>query len=67
MPDELAQAIRPPLCVGRQQDFGVRIGPKVHAFSLKLLAQLDVIVQLAVENDVVAAVGGGHRLPGVVA
>jgi hypothetical protein len=45
-----------------KKDFGVAVRAKHEAFRLELAPQLAIVVDLAVERDPVAAVGGRHRL-----
>ena len=48
-----------------KEDLGVAVGSELHAvLSLELLAQFEVVVDLAVEDQRVAAVGRHHRLIG---
>ena len=59
---EPAQAFRAPLSVGREQDFGVAGGAEAVAGGPQLLPQLDVVVDLAVEDDDKLAILRAHRL-----
>ena len=46
----------------RQDRFGVAVAPEGVARRLKLAAQLEMVVDLAVEDDRIASVGRLHRL-----
>ncbi len=59
---ESRQGVQPPLTVSFQQDLGIAASAKDSAEFLKFRAQRLEIVNLAVENYAVAAVGGMHRL-----
>ena len=59
---EPVQAVPPPLGVGVEEHLGVGAGVKGMAGGLELGAQLAVVVDLAVVDDPVAAVGRAHRL-----
>src|SRR5207244_13596032 len=59
---EAAEAFRAPLSVGREQDFGVAGGAEAVAGGPQLLPQLDVVVDLAVEDDDKLAILRAHRL-----
>ena len=48
----------------RQQDFGVGRGAEGNAINLQRPAQFAEVVNLAVEDDGVAPIGGHHRLVG---
>ena len=48
--------------VGLEQDLGVAARSQHHALLPQFGAQLDIVVDLAVEDHPVAAVGGPHRL-----
>src|SRR5262249_55602996 len=56
------QAVRAPTGEGPEKHFGVRLRTKLDTFAFKLLAQLNVVVDLAVVSDRVPPVGRRHRL-----
>ena len=60
--DEPVERRLAPLRVGSQQHLGIGVGAETVPGRLKLVAQLEVVVDLAVVDDPVAAVGVGHRL-----
>ena len=55
--DEPVERRLAPLRVGGKQNFGVRLGTEAMARRGKLVAQLEVIVDLAIKGEPVAAVG----------
>ena len=55
-------AVRPPLLPRRQNDLAIAVSMKLRAAAAQLFTQLAVIVDLAVEHQHRAAIGGGHRL-----
>ncbi|MCX5682226.1 MAG: hypothetical protein NT049_00875 [Planctomycetota bacterium] len=59
---EAVEALLAPLLVGMEDDLGVGPGAKRVAEMPQFLGQLDVIVNLAVEDDVERPVFVGHRL-----
>src|SRR4029077_7415114 len=61
-PVQAVQAVRAPVPIGREQDFGVAGGAETVSRSPQLVAQLDVVVDLTVEDDDELAVIGGHWL-----
>ena len=59
---EAAQRIRPPRDQRLQRHFGVTAGLELHAAAGQFAAQLTKVVDLAIEDDRVAAIFGHHRL-----
>ena len=59
---ELADAVEAMGAVQLEYDFGVGRRAKTHAAPLEFIAQLDVIENLAVEDNGVPHVGTAHRL-----
>src|SRR5262249_53012075 len=59
---EAQQHVLAPVAPCRQDHLGVGLGLEFFADRLELLAQLEEIVDLAVVDDDMTAVGGGHRL-----
>src|SRR5207244_12144905 len=53
---------RAPVSVGRQQDFRVAARPEAIPGGPQLVAQLDVVVDLAIEDDDELAILRAHRL-----
>ena len=45
-----------------QEDLGVGVRGKAPPALFQLFAQLAVVIDLAVENDLIPAIGAGHRL-----
>ena len=62
-PVEPPDTRRPPLLVGMNNDLGVGPGPELVTGFLQLVAQLDEIVDLAVEHDLNRSVFIANRLP----
>ena len=61
-PPQRVHHLFPALGVEMQQHLGVGVRAENAAPALELAAQLAVVVDLAVERDAEAPVGGGHRL-----
>ena len=61
---EAQLALRAPLRIGGEDDLAVGVGDKTVAEAAQLLAQLEIVVDLAVIGQPVAPFGIGHRLPG---
>src|SRR5438876_3982107 len=61
-PVQLGKAFRAPVAVRREQDFGVAGGAETESGGPQLVAQLDVVVDLPVEDDDELAVLGRHGL-----
>src|SRR5690606_13591891 len=59
---QLGEHALPPLAVGGEQPFGDRARAKGASARLELFAELDVVVDLPVEDDGVAALGIDHGL-----
>ena len=62
MPRSRLRAVGAPLFVGVDDGFGVGVGAEEVAARDELAAQLDVVVDLAVEDDPDGLVLVGHRL-----
>ena len=61
-PAQTANHGRAVLAVQVQEDLGIRVRAKEHAFALQLFTQDEVIVDFAVEGDDLCAVHSVHRL-----
>ena len=61
--ETLDRTLEAPLGNRRQHDLGIRASPETMAPGVKLLTQLQKIVDLSVVGDDVAAIGRPHRLP----
>src|SRR5262249_38885760 len=61
--DQARQAVGPPVHVSVQQHLGVRLRLEAAARAEQLIAQLEVVVDLAVVSDGVLTIRGSHRLP----
>ena len=60
--DQAVQSLGAPAGDCLEQHFGITMRPEGAALLLQLLSQLEVIVDLAVEDQVIPAVGGAHGL-----
>ena len=64
--EEAMKAVFAPLPIGREQDLAVGVRRELVPFGPQLVPQLEVVVDLAVEDEMVAAGCVGHRLqPGL--
>ena len=61
-PAQALEAGLAPFCVGREQHLAVGVGGEGAALAAQLVAQLEIIVDLPVENEVEAPARIGHRL-----
>ena len=61
---EAQLALLSPLRIGGEDDLAVGVGDETVAEAAQLLAQLEIVVDLAVIGQPVAPFGIGHRLPG---
>src|SRR5260370_18509079 len=59
---QLLDDVRAPTMVAFENDFGIGVGSKDHALACELLAQLDKIINFAVEDDHIAPIRALHRL-----
>jgi hypothetical protein len=59
---QAGEAFFAPVCEGREEDFGVALGAEDAAGGSEFGAEFAEVVEGAIEDDVVAAVGRSHRL-----